>query len=130
MSSIFTKILNKELPGYFLLEDDLTFAILTLDGINLGHTIVIPKKETDYFADVPEPEYSRVYKNAQRLAKAIQKSTGCKRVGQAVIGLEVPHFHLHLIPMWSAADLDFSKAKRYPADEMKSMQEKILKNLG
>jgi histidine triad (HIT) family protein len=130
MASIFTRILNKELPGYFLLEDEHTFAILTLDGIHLGHTIVIPKKETDYFVDVPEPQYSRVYQNAQKLAKAIQKATGCKRVGQAVIGLEVPHFHLHLIPMWSAADLDFSKAKRYPADEMKDMQQKIVKYLG
>lgn len=129
MASIFTKILNRELPGYFLYEDDLTFSILTLDGIHLGHSLVIPKVECDYFTEVPEPAYLRVYQNAKKIAKAIHQSTSCKRVGQAVIGLEVAHFHLHLIPMWSAADLDFSKAKRYPADEMKSMQEKILKAL-
>lgn len=129
MASIFTKILNKELPGFFLYEDEYCFSILTLDGIHLGHSLVIPKVEVDYFTDVADPHYSAVYKAAQRVAKAIHMATGCKRVGQAVIGLEVPHFHLHLIPMWSAADLDFSKAKRYTPDEMKSMQDKILKYL-
>lgn len=129
MASVFTKILNKELPGFFIREDEWTFSILTLDGIHLGHTLVIPKIDVDYFADVPEPHFSKVYQHAQKIAKAIQKATGCKRVGQAVIGLEVPHFHLHLIPMWSAADLDFSKAKRFPADEMKQMQQKILSHL-
>src|SRR5688572_21097203 len=121
MASIFTKILNKEIPGYFLYEDEHVFSILTLEPIRLGHSLVIPKKECDYFVDVPEPYYSAVYRAAQKLAPAIQKASGCKRVGQAVIGLEVPHFHLHLIPMMSAADLEFARAKRSLPEEMKSM---------
>lgn len=129
MASIFTKIINKELPGFFIYEDEWVVSFLTLDAIHLGHTLVVPKKEVDYFVDVPEPHYSKVYQAAQKIAKAVHAATGCKRVGQAVIGLEVPHFHLHLIPMNSARDLDFSLAKRYSADEMKSMQEKILHHL-
>lgn len=125
MASIFSKIIARELPGYFVYEDDLVAAILTIEPILPGHTLVIPKIEINHFADVPEPHYSRVYQVAQKLAPAIQKASGCKRVGQAVIGLEVPHFHLHLIPMNSAADLNFSLASKRLPEELMAMQEKI-----
>lgn len=121
--------MNREIPGYFVYEDEWVAAFLTLEPINLGHTLVVPKIEVDYFADVPEPHYTRVYQVAQKLARAIQKASGAKRVGQAVIGLEVPHFHLHLIPMNSARDLEFSRAQKSTPEQMKEMQEKILQHL-
>lgn len=129
MASIFSKILKGDIPGFFIDQDEWTFSILTLDAIQLGHTLVIPKLEADYFVDVPEPYYSKVYEHAKRVAPAIHKATGCRRVGQSVIGLEVPHFHLHLIPMFDAGDMNFARAKRYSSDEMKKMQQKILDEL-
>lgn len=123
--SIFTKIIAREIPGYFVYEDEWVAAILTIEPINPGHVLVIPKVEVDHFQNVPEPHYSKVYQVAQRLAPAIQKASGCRRVGQAVIGLEVPHFHLHLIPMNSAADVNFARAKKATPEELASMQTKI-----
>jgi histidine triad (HIT) family protein len=129
VASIFTKIIARELPGYFVYEDEWVVALLTIEPINPGHTLVVPKIEVNHFADVPEPHYTKVYQLAQKLAPAIQKASGCKRVGQAVIGLEVPHFHLHLIPMNSAADMNFSKASRALPEDLLEMKEKIRKYL-
>jgi histidine triad (HIT) family protein len=125
MSSVFTKIINGELPSYKIHEDDLTISILALDQVNLGHVIVIPKQEINHWFDVPAEIYTRVGLNAQLIAKAIIKATGCPRVGTIVAGFEVPHYHLHLIPAWSIPDLDFKRAKRLADDVMKDMQSKI-----
>jgi histidine triad (HIT) family protein len=125
MSSVFTKIINGELSSYKIHEDDLTVSILALDQVNLGHVIVIPKQETNHWFDVPAETYTRVGLNAQTIAKAIIKATGCPRVGTIVAGFEVPHYHLHLIPAWSIPDLDFKRAKRQSDDVMKDMQSKI-----
>ena len=129
MSSIFTKIISNELPAYRVLENDKVISFLTIEPIHPGHTLVIPKTEVDHWMDVPEDEYKEVYLQAQKIGKAIQKVTGSTRVAQAVVGLEVPHFHLHLIPMWQPSDLDFKKAKPATSNDLKLMQEKILGEL-
>lgn len=126
MASLFTKIINGELPAFKIFEDDLTIAILALDQVNLGHTLVIPKLEIDSFMDLPEPHYSAVFKNAQILSKAIKQATGCPRVGTIIAGFEVPHFHYHLIPAWSIPDLSFNRAKRRTPQEMTEIQSKII----
>ena len=129
MASIYTKIIRGELPAYKIYEDEYTFAILALDQVNLGHTLVIPKLEVDSFMDLPEPHYSAVFKNAQRIAKAIKKATECPRVGTIIAGFEVPHFHYHLIPAWSIPDLSFSRAQRRTPEEMVEIQKKIISHL-
>lgn len=126
MASIFTRILKGELPAYKIHEDEYTFAILAMDQVNLGHTLVIPKLEVDSFMDLPEPHYSAVFKNAQMIAKAIKKATNCPRVGTIIAGFEVPHFHYHLIPAWSIPDLSFSRAQRRTPEEMADIQKKII----
>lgn len=125
MASVFTKIISGELPSYKVLEDELTIAILALEQINLGHVLVIPKKEVNHWYDVPEADYVQVQKNAQRIGRAMTKATGCPRVLTAAIGFEVPHYHLHLIPAWSMADLSFAKASKRPESEMKDILQKI-----
>jgi histidine triad (HIT) family protein len=126
MASIFTKIINGELPSYKIHEDELVIAILALDQVNPGHVIVIPKQEINHWFDVPEAAYTRVGLIAQKIAKAQKEVTHCPRVGTIVAGFEVPHYHLHLIPAWSIPDLDFKRAKRLPDDEMKLIQRKIV----
>jgi histidine triad (HIT) family protein len=125
MASIFTKIIQGELPCYKIHEDELTFSFLALDQVNLGHTLVIPKQEVNHWFEVPEKTYIAVQLNAQKIAKAIQKAAGCPRVGVMVAGFEVPHYHVHLIPAWSIPDLDFKRAQRRSEAEMKEIQKKI-----
>ncbi len=129
MASIFTKIIQGELPAYKVLEDELTIAILALDQVNPGHVIVIPKQEVNHWYSVPADAYTQVGLNAQKIAKAITQVTGCERVLTAAVGFEVPHYHLHLIPAWSMADLDFKKAQRLPAEEMQTLLSKLQKHL-
>ena len=126
MASVFTKIMAGELPCYKIYEDAHTFAFLALDQVQAGHTLVVPKVEVNHFQDTPEPHFSAVFQTAKRLTPAILKTAGSKRVGVSIVGLEVAHFHLHLIPINEAQDMDFGKAKRLPPDQMKSIQEKIL----
>jgi histidine triad (HIT) family protein len=129
MASIFTRIINGELPSYKIHEDELVIAILALDQVNPGHVIVIPKEEVNHWFDVPADAYTRVGLVAQKIAKAQKEVTACPRVGTIVAGFEVPHYHLHLIPAWSIPDLDFKRAKRLSDDEMKSIQQKIVSAL-
>ena len=126
MASIFTKIINGEIPSYKVYEDEHTIAFLDINPINLGHTLVVPKIEIDYFIDVPEPYYSAVFNNAKFIAKAIHEATGCNRVGTIIAGFDVPHLHYHLIPMNEMGDLDFRKGKQRNQDEMKDIQSKII----
>ncbi len=129
MGSIFTKIIQGELPSYKIHEDDLTFSFLALDQVNLGHVLVIPKKEVNHWFDTEPETMTRLGLNSQRIAKAIKQVTDCPRVGVMVAGFEVPHYHLHLIPAWSIPDLDFKKARRFSDQEMRSIQEKIVNAL-
>lgn len=129
MASVFTKIISGELPSYKVFEDDRVIAILALDQVTLGHTLVIPKTETNHWFDVPEDDYKHLQGVAQRVGRAIREATECPRVLTAAIGFEVPHYHLHLIPAWSMADLDFKKGTRRPESEMSAILQKIKSRL-
>lgn len=124
--SIFMKIIAGELPSYKIYEDEFTYAFLSIDPIRPGHTLIVPKRDVDHFFDVTDPHYTQVFTNARVLGRAIKEATGCQRVGMAVQGFEVNHFHLHLIPLESPADFDFKKAKRASSEELAESQKKIL----
>jgi len=111
MPSIFTKIVQGEIPSYKVAEDDRFYAFLDINPIQPGHTLVIPKKEVDYVFDLPQEEAGALFIFAQQVAKAVKKAVPCKRIGVAVIGLEVPHAHIHLLPLNSERDIDFSKPR-------------------
>jgi histidine triad (HIT) family protein len=128
--SIFSKIISGEIPSYKIAEDEHFFAFLDISPLVPGHTLVIPKTETDKLFDLDDQYLSRLLVFAKPIAKAIEKSFDCKRCGISVIGLEVPHAHLHLVPINSADDLNFTRPKINPSkDEMKQAQEKILSQL-
>ncbi|MDR3286554.1 MAG: HIT family protein [Prevotellaceae bacterium] len=129
MASIFTKIINGEIPSYKIAEDQNYYAFLDINPIAKAHTLVVPKKETDYIFDVDDTTLGGLMIFAKRVAKAIAKSVECKRVGVAVLGLEVPHAHIHLIPLNNESDVDFKKAKlQLSAAEFKEIAEKIGEN--
>ena len=111
MSSIFTKIINREIPIYTVAEDDRFIAFLDINPLSAGHTLIVPKKEIDYFFDVDEDTLSSMMVFSRKVAVAIRKSVKCKRVGVAVIGFEVPHAHLHLVPMNHMGDINFANPK-------------------
>jgi len=111
MSSIFSKIVDGDIPAYKVAEDDNYLAFLDIFPLAKGHVLVIPKKHTDYIFDIDTDEYLELWKFAQKVAKAMDKVIHCKRIGVAVIGLEVPHAHIHLIPMDSVEEINFSLPK-------------------
>jgi histidine triad (HIT) family protein len=111
MSSIFTKIVHGEIPSYKIAEDENYYAFLDIFPLAKGHTLVIPKKEVDYLFDLDNETLKGLTAFSKRVAKAIDKAIECKRVGVVVLGLEVPHAHIHLIPLQSEADACFSKPK-------------------
>ena len=130
MASIFTKIINREIPGQIVAEDENFIAILDINPLVEGHVLAIPKKETDYIFDLDEETYTGLQLFARKVAAGIEKAIPCERIGVAVIGLEVPHVHIHLVPMNSMADLDFSRPKLNPGEEeLKATAEKIRKAL-
>ena len=111
MSSIFTKIINGEIPSYKIYEDDKTYAFLDILPETKGHTLVVPKKEVDKIYDLEDEELQEMILFAKNIAKKIQATTQCKKVATVVLGLEVPHAHIHLVPMNTEKDVDFSKEK-------------------
>lgn len=112
MATIFTKIANGEIPSYKVAEDENYYAFLDISPLTLGHTLVIPKKvENDYIFNLDEVTYAGLWAFAHKVAKAIGLAVPCKRVGVAVLGMEVPHTHIHLIPLQSEADMDFRKKR-------------------
>lgn len=117
MPSIFTRIVNGEIPCHKIAETERCFAFLDIMPLAIGHTLVIPKRETDYIFDLNPEEYAALWNFARAIAPAIQKAVPCKRIGVAVIGLEVPHAHIHLVPLQSVEDINFSRAKLRPAQE-------------
>ena len=128
--TIFSKIIAGEIPGYKIAENDKFFAFLDIFPLREGHTLVVPKTEVDNMFDLPDEYLEEMLVFAKPIAKAIEKTFDCNRCGITVIGLEVPHAHMHLIPINSANDLNFSQAKlKKSPDEMKKTQEKILANL-
>jgi histidine triad (HIT) family protein len=117
MASIFSRIASGEIPSYRIAEDDRFFAFLDISPLAKGHTLVIPKKETDYIFNLDPEEYAGLWAFSKKVAAAIQKSVPCLRIGIAVIGLEVPHAHIHLIPLNSMDDINFSRPKLKLSDE-------------
>jgi histidine triad (HIT) family protein len=130
MPSIFTKIINREIPGQIVAEDERFIAFLDIMPMVLGHTLVVPKNEVDYIYDLSDEDIAAINVFAKKVAALLRKSVSCKRIGVAVIGLEVPHAHIHLIPMNSADDLNFTRPKLRPTqEELDAVAEKIRKNL-
>lgn len=128
--TIFSKIIAGEIPSYKIAENDLFFAFLDIFPLVEGHVLVVPKKEVDKFFDMPEEYLSAILLFAQPIARAIEQSFPCNRCGLSVVGLEVPHAHLHLMPINSADDLNFTRGKlKLSPEAFKAIQEKIVSKL-
>lgn len=126
MASIFTKIINGELPCYKIAEDEHHFAFLDINPASAGHTLVIPKEETDYIFDLPQERLKSLIAFAKTVAKAIDKATGCLRTGIVVEGMEVPHAHIHLIPIYDRhQNFSLGKKTNLSSEEMENMAKKI-----
>lgn len=131
MASIFTRIVNGEIPCYKIAENEHFLAFLDINPLQEGHTLVIPKKEVDYIFDLDEELHSGLWNFASKIGKAIEKVVQCQRIGITVIGLEVPHAHIHLIPLKTMYDMDFRKPKlKLTPEEFKAIAAKITSALG
>ncbi len=130
MASIFSKIADGSIPAYKVAEDADFLAFLDINPLCKGHTLVIPKKETDYFFDIGDAELQAMIVFAKKVALAIRKVIPCKRIGLAVVGLEVPHAHIHLVPLQTGLDIDFSRPKlRMEPDEFADIASRIAGNM-
>lgn len=112
MASIFSRIVAGEIPSWKVAEDDRYYAFLDINPLMEGHTLVIPKKEVDYIFDLDEETYAGLWLFAAKVARAVKAAVPCKRVGVAVLGMEVPHAHIHLVPLQTEGDMDFRKEKK------------------
>jgi histidine triad (HIT) family protein len=130
MASVFTRIVKGEIPSYKVAEDDQHYAFLDINPLAKGHTLVIPKKEVDYIFDLSDAEYANLQVFAKRVALAVKKAFPCRKVALAVLGLEVPHAHIHLVPMNAEHDIDFRKPKlKFSPEEFEDIAAKIRSNL-
>lgn len=130
MASIFSKIVNGEIPAYKVAEDENYLAFLDIFPVAKGHTLVIPKKEVDYIFDLEDDLYTGLQAFAKKVAIGLKQAIPCQKVGVLVLGLEVPHAHIHLIPMQNEADLlNFSKKIKFTPEEFQSTKELISKNI-
>lgn len=128
MASIFTKIINGEIPCYKVAEDANFFAFLDINPNTKGHTLVVPKKEVNKLFDLDAKTYAGLMEFSRRIAIALEKSVSCKRIGMSVIGLEVPHVHVHLIPLNKMEDATFSSKVSLSPDDFKVLAQKIANN--
>ena len=130
MPSIFSKIVKGEIPCYRIAETENHLAFLDVFPLAKGHTLVIPKKETDYIFDIEDKEFVKLHLFSKKVAKAIEQAIPCKRIGVAVIGLEVPHAHIHLIPLNNVSDINFSRPKlNLSKEELEETAKKIREQL-
>ena len=130
MATIFSRIVNGEIPCYKIAEDEQFFAFMDINPVAVGHTLVIPKRENDYIFNLEDDEIGAMMVFAKKVAKALEKAVPCKRIGVAVIGLEVPHAHIHLIPISQEGDMDFKKEHVHMSDEeFREVQKRIVANL-
>ena len=126
MPSIFSKIISGDIPAFKVAEDENHVAFLDIFPLAKGHVLVIPKKETDYIFDLDSEEYLGLFSFAKKVAKAMDKIISCERIGVAVIGLEVPHAHIHLVPLHDVSDINFERPKlKFPDSEMKEIADLI-----
>lgn len=129
MASIFSRIIAGEIPSYKVAEDEKNYAFLDINPVTKGHVLVVPKNEVDYLFDLPQDDYVSLQNFAARVAKAIKKAIPCIKVGVAVMGLEVPHAHIHLLPINKESDMNFFKEHlSLPAEEMTKIAGKISEN--
>ena len=127
--TIFSRIIAGEIPSYKCAEDERFYAFLDINPVAKGHTLVVPKQEVDYLFDLDDDTLAAMTLFAKRVAKAIRQAFPCRKVGMAVLGLDVNHAHIHLIPLQSEGDMDFRKDKlQLPAEEMQAIADKILAN--
>lgn len=129
MSSIFTKIINREVPGHIIHETDRHIAILDVNPNATGHTLCIPKKEANKIFDLDEQEYLDLMTFSRKVALALRKTVSCNRIGMSVIGLEVPHVHVHLIPLNAMEDAKFNKKVSMESKELESLAKEIRENI-
>jgi len=129
MSSIFSRIINKDLPCYLIAENKIAISFLDINPIVIGHVLVVPKIEVDYLFDLDPQTYIELWKFSRLIASAIKKTIPCKRVGVSVIGLEVPHAHIHLMPINSIHDMDFSKKISTSSISLEILAKKITNNI-
>jgi histidine triad (HIT) family protein len=130
MATIFSKIVNGEIPCYKVYEDDEFLAFLDVFPVSKGHVLVIPKKETDYIFDIEDQSYARMWQFAKKISKALKLSVSCERIGISVIGLEVAHAHIHLLPINSLEDMNFSKPKMsFSKQEFEEIADIIASNI-
>jgi histidine triad (HIT) family protein len=130
MTTIFTRIVNKEIPCYKVAEDENYLAFLDINPLQQGHTLVIPKKEINYIFDMNDELHAGLWNFARKIGKAIEKVVPCQRIGITVIGLEVPHAHIHLIPLKTMYDMDFRKPKlSFTPEEFRMIAEKIAEQI-
>lgn len=129
MSSIFTKIINGEIPSYKIAENEDFYAFLDINPNAKGHTLVVPKKEVNKLFDLDEALYNGLFSYSRKIAKALEKVVPCERIGMAVIGLEVPHVHVHLIPLQKMEDIQFNKKVKLDSQEFEVVAKAISENL-
>ena len=130
MATIFTKIVNGEIPAYKVAEDENYLAFLDIFPVAKGHVLVIPKKEVDYIFDLEDEQFAGLQLFAKKVAVGLKKAFPCEKVGVLVLGLEVPHAHIHLVPMQNEADLlNFSEKKKFTSDEFIEIASLISKNI-
>lgn len=128
MATIFTKIIKGEIPCYKIAEDENYFAFLDINPVQKGHTLVVPKIEDDYIFHLDDQTLAGLMLFSKKVAKAIEKAVPCKRISVAVVGLEVPHTHVHLIPITKESDLNFAKKQQLAPEEMEKIAESIRAN--
>jgi histidine triad (HIT) family protein len=129
MSSIFSRIINKEIPAYVIAENDEFLAFLDITPIAIGHCLVIPKTEVDYIFDLEDQAYQNLFLFAKQVARKLKQAIPCRKIGVAVVGLEVPHAHIHLVPMNTIGDLNFSGERlKLTSLEFEEIQQRIIQS--
>ena len=130
MASVFSKIVKGEIPSYKIAEDDKFYAFFDINPVAAGHTLVIPKREEDSIFDLTDEELTEMMVFAKKVAAAMKKAFPCRKIGVAVLGLEVPHAHIHLVPLQGEGDMDFKREKLHPTQEQfLEWQKRIVENL-
>tara|TARA_B100000575_G_scaffold277775_1_gene264395 strand:- start:4467 stop:4862 length:396 start_codon:yes stop_codon:yes gene_type:complete len=129
MDSVFTKIIKKEISSYTVYEDSDVIAFLDIKPVKMGHTLVVPKKQIDYIFDLDIDDYNKLWTTTKKIANGLKKSIICRRVGISVVGFEVPHCHIHLIPINTISDMNLGNLYDYNSSEMTDIAERIKKNI-
>tara|TARA_B100001287_G_scaffold173540_1_gene146205 strand:+ start:4693 stop:5082 length:390 start_codon:yes stop_codon:yes gene_type:complete len=129
MDSVFTKIIKKEISSFTVYEDTDVIAFLDINPVTMGHTLVVPKKQVDYIFDLDSDDYNKLWATTKKIANGLKKSVICRRIGISVVGFEVPHCHIHLIPINTIRDMNFDNLYASNPSEMSDIAERIKKNI-